>query len=99
MQTAELLLISPVEWAHVLQVGHANPPTLLLAIASMARSAALALERGSQTPEEEAELEFLNTGAHSEAWLPWHYLQQHRRVAEDSAAACRLVQAANTPIL
>ena len=45
-----------------LQVGHANPPTLLLVIASMARNVALAVERGSHSDEDLNELEFLNLG-------------------------------------
>ena len=44
------------------QVSHANPPTLLLVVASMARNVALAQQRGSHTPEDQAELDFLNTG-------------------------------------
>ena len=45
-----------------MQVSHANPPTLLLVVAAMARNVALAQQRGSHTPEDQAELEFLNTG-------------------------------------
>jgi hypothetical protein len=47
------------------QVSHANPPTLLLVVASMARNVALAQQRGSTTPEDQAELDFLNTGKRS----------------------------------
>jgi hypothetical protein len=43
-------------------VSHANPPTLLLVVASMARNVALAQQRASTTPEDQAELDFLNTG-------------------------------------
>ena len=50
-----------------MQVSHANPPTLLLVVASMARNVALAQQRGSTTPEDQAELDFLNTGK-SRCW-------------------------------